>query len=104
MASKAKRLAKGRRQRQATSRVLGMLEAGEFSVLVLLSPQAYGKKLDPGIKRVRIHHLLCRVPHLGEKGVDKVLKAAGVWPTARLGELTRAELERIIEHLPERAK
>lgn len=104
MASKAKRLAKGRRQRQHTSRVLGMLEGGEFSVLVILNPAAYGKKLDPGLKRVRIHHLLCRVPHLGEKGVDKVLKAANVWPTSRLGELSGAELERIIEHLPERAK
>lgn len=104
MASRNKRLAKGRRQRQHTARVLGMIEAGEFSILVILNPAAYGKKLDPGLKRVRIHTLLCRVPHMGEKGVDKVLQAANVWPTSRLGDLSGVQLERIIENLPNRAK
>lgn len=104
MASRNKRLAQARRQRTATARILGMIEAGEMSVLTLLEPARYGKKLDPGIKRVRIHTLLCRVPHMGEKGVDKLLREAKVWPTARLGDLDDEEIGSIIEHLPKRAK
>lgn len=104
MASRSKRLAQARRQRSSTARILGMIEAGEFSVLTLLEPARYGKRLDPGIKRVRIHTLLCRVPHLGEKGVDKLLREANVWPMSRLSDLTSSEIDRIIEHLPKRAK
>jgi hypothetical protein len=81
-----------------------MLEAGEISLLTLLQPQLYGKKLDPGIKRVRIHNLLCRAPHLGEKGVDRVLHAANVWPTTRLGDLGSTQLQAIVDALPKRAK
>lgn len=98
MASKAKRLAMGRKQRQRAAQLLERIATGEMSVreVLLKNPRS--------MRSVRLWTLLCKPPHFGEKGVKKSLEEAEVWPTTRLGNLTQAERERVVNALPPRVK
>lgn len=56
------------------------------------------------LNRVCVYDVVRRLPHMGKDGADNALRRAKVWPTTRMGNLTEDERERIIAHLPPRAK
>jgi hypothetical protein len=56
------------------------------------------------LRRMRVYDVVRRLPHMGGDGADKCLRKAHVWPLTRMGHLTPDEKERIIAHLPPRAK
>jgi hypothetical protein len=56
------------------------------------------------LQRMRTYDVVRRFPRLSGDGASTVLRKAKVWPVTRLGNLTLEERERIIEHLPPRAK
>lgn len=56
------------------------------------------------LRRVRVHDVVRRFPHMGSEGSSKVLKKAKVWPLTRMGNLTDAEKDAILQHLPPRAR
>lgn len=98
MGVKAKRLRKARKIRTLQTAQLNQLESG-LSVIedVLRTP-------SDALKRVSIHTLLIRTPGIGEKGSEKICKTANVWPTHRLGNLSKKERDDLIAALPVRAK
>lgn len=58
----------------------------------------------PCLKHVRIHTLIEHAPKMGEAGAKKVLRLSNVWPTDCVGALTMEQREKIIKHLPPRAR
>lgn len=98
MASKTKRLAKGRKIRSQIGVTLGRLKAGEIPLEVILND------VPPHMNRVRLWTVMTRTPRLGEKGVKRILTEARVWPETRLNDLTQSEVNRIVVRLPQRAR
>lgn len=98
MGSAAKRLAKGRKQRQRTGRALRILENGGVNVIQILeeAPEAYA--------RVPIFDLLRRTPSMGREGAKKILVRAEVWPYDRLVQIPLPTRRKIISLLPERIR
>lgn len=56
------------------------------------------------LNRVRVFNVIRRLPHMHDGGAEKVLIRAKVWPLTKMGDLAQDERERIIAHLPPRAK
>ena len=98
MGTAARRLKKGRHMRRLTSSALRALSEGSIHIEhVLRTPPI-------ALKRVSVHQLLMRTPHIGEKGAEHICKRANVWPTHRLGKLTAEERANLIDALPDRVR
>lgn len=98
MGTRARRLKTARRIKQQQTAQLKALSTGDIHIEdVLRTP-------SDALKRVSIHVLLMRTPSIGEKGSEKICKAAKVWPTHRLGNLSKKERDDLIAALPVRAK
>jgi hypothetical protein len=93
-----KRLSLARRRRHQASVILNELRCGDRYVEDILKdpPDALGP--------IRVYVMLHCCPRLGEKGVDKLLKKANVWPTTRISKLSESQLTAILDHLPDRAR
>ena len=98
MASKQKRLRTARKKRRVATATLDRLEAGELDLVTLL------RKRPASIAPVRIYTLIHRAPHMGEKGTKECLVKAKVYALTRVGDLLDSDVDRIIRHLPARAR
>ena len=98
MASRQRRLAKGRKMRAQAGQKLKAIEDGSESVreVLLKNPRS--------MRSIRLWTLLCKAPHFGEKGVKRTLEKSEVWPTTRLGNLTQEDREKVLAALPPRVK
>lgn len=97
MASRSRRLRNARKNKQAIARALESLKAGTTSLEHVLTH-------DGVLSRCRVWTVLIHAPKLGETGAKKVLLQARVFPEDRLGNLDENAIQRIIEHLPPRAR
>lgn len=92
----AKRLQKARKIRRQQGELLKSLTAGNAQIKRVLE--------DPtdAAKRISVHTLLMHTAHIGEAGAERIEKRAGVWPTHRLGNLTKKERAALVDALPPR--
>ena len=98
MSTATRRLQTARHIRHQIAHRFKLIESGELRIEdVLRDP-------DGVLKRVRIHDLIRRSPHMGSKGADHVCRRARVYPLVRLGELEEDARERLIKGLPPRAR
>jgi hypothetical protein len=96
--SATRRLREARRTRGKISLTFLNMRSGSLSLEdVLRSPPRH-------LNHVRVHTLIEHAPKMGEAGAKKVLRLAGVWPTDCIGKLSLDQREKIIKHLPPRAR
>lgn len=96
--NKTKRTRAARKGRTQIAQTFDALSNGQLSYSDVLqnSPRC--------LERVRVFNVVRRLPHMGDDGAEKCLMKAKVWPLTRMRDLTEDERERIIAHLPPRAK
>lgn len=98
MATTARRLKKARKIRSQQATQLEAISNGDLHIEDVLGSPSYA------LKRVSVHVLLMHAPGIGEKGSEKICRTAKVWPTHRLGNLSKKERDDLIAALPVRAK
>lgn len=98
MGTATRRLKRGRKIRSQQTAELKALSTGDIHI-----EDVIGNPSD-ALKRVSVHVLLKRSPGIGEKGAEKTCKVAGVWPTHRLGNLSKKERDDLIAALPPRVR
>jgi hypothetical protein len=96
--SAKRQLAKARKIRRHRATAFMMLEDGKISVEDVLDGEY------PVLDGVDIWDVLRRSHKLGRDGARKILTDADVWPHKRVFQLTPVERERILRHLPPRAR
>lgn len=96
--SATRRLKKARNTRRRIASTFRLMQQGALSLEHVLGTP------PPHLNRVRIHTLMLHAPKLGEAGVRKVLREAKVDGVEFVGQLTEDDRQRIVKHLPPRAR
>lgn len=96
--SAQRKLRIARQTRRRIASTFSLMHQGALTLeYVLRNPPAH-------LKHVSIHVLIEHTPKMGVAGAKKVLRLANVWPTDCVGALSEEQRERIIKHLPPRAR
>jgi len=90
-----------RRVRKQRAHILTRLEEGRVVFLDVLEAKRTGFQV---LRRADVWEILLHVPRLGRNGARQVCERAGVWPHTRIGELSSAQRQALLDHLPPRAK
>lgn len=96
--SASRRLRTARHTRRQIAAVFKRLGNGDVTLEQLLADP------PPCLKHVRIHTLICAAPKMGDRGTEKTLRDAKVWPTHQVGSLTLAQRKKVVACLPPRAR
>lgn len=92
----SKRLKRARKIRHYQAELLEGLRDGNVSI------KSVCEAPGDAAKRISVHTLLTNTKHIGEKGAEHIEKRAKVWPTHRLGNLTKKERDALVAALPPR--
>lgn len=96
--SATRRLRIARQTRQRIGLTITLMHQGALTLEHVLTDP------PPHLKRVRISTLLIHSPKLGEAGMRKCLREAGVDGIEFIGNLDEDSRKRVIAHLPPRAR
>lgn len=84
--------------RRLIAKTFEALERHELTLSeLILTPPAHTGNCE-------IHELLRRAPKMGDRGAEKCLKDAKVWPLTKLKNLRLEDKQAVIAHLPPRVR